>query len=214
MWPNPRNVTKPILLGIGALPVAVGGYYLVTTFITAYATDPSVGLSETVVLNALSVAAVVELVATLGVAWLGDRLGRIRVVIWGLIGVALLATPQFLVVSSDSVFLIFLVFALMRLLMAATYGPVAAVLSQMFRPQARYTSISLTYQVSGAIFGGISPVVATLVFHATGSIVPVILLLVAMCVLSIACLLKAPQHIDETTPETNDELISHPTKPQ
>ncbi|GAA1115333.1 MFS transporter [Arthrobacter flavus] len=42
---------KPILLGIGALPVAVGGYYLVTTFITAYATDPSIGLSETVVLN-------------------------------------------------------------------------------------------------------------------------------------------------------------------
>ncbi|GAA1114338.1 hypothetical protein GCM10009582_09620 [Arthrobacter flavus] len=144
-------------------------------------------------------AAVVELVATLGMAWLGDRFGRIRVVVWGLIGVALLAAPQFLVVSSDSVFLIFLVFALMRLLMAATYGPVAAVLSQMFRPQARYTSISLAYQVSGAIFGGISPVVATLVFRETGSIVPVIFLLIAMCALSIACLVKAPQHIDETT---------------
>ncbi|MEU5835893.1 MFS transporter [Streptomyces diacarni] len=191
---------KPILLGIGTLPIAVGGYYLVTTFITAYATDPSVGLSETVVLNALSVAAVVELVATLGVAWLGDKLGRVRVVIWGLAAVAVLATPQFLVVSSGSTVLIFLVFAAMRLFMAATYGPVAAVLAQMFRPQARYTSISVTYQVAGALFGGLSPVASTLMFQATDSIVPVIVLLVAMCALSIACLLKAPQHTDDATP--------------
>ncbi|MEU3191735.1 MFS transporter [Streptomyces sp. NPDC006992] len=188
---------KPILLGIGTLPIAVGGYYLVTTFITAYATDPAVGLSKTVVLNALSVAAVVELIATLGVAWLGDKVGRVRVVIWGLAAVAVLAAPQFLVVSSDSTVLIFLVFAAMRLVMAATYGPVAAVLAQMFGPQARYTSISVTYQVAGALFGGLSPVVSTLMFQATDSIVPVIVLLVAMCALSIACLLRAPQHTDE-----------------
>ncbi|NSC19873.1 MHS family MFS transporter [Streptomyces albus subsp. chlorinus] len=195
-----RTNWKPILLGIGTLPIAVGGYYLVTTFLTAYATDPSVGLSETVVLNALSVAAVVELIATLGVAWLGDKVGRVRVVVWGLAAVAVLATPQFLVVSSDSTVLIFLVFAAMRLVMAATYGPVAAVLAQMFRPQARYTSISVTYQVAGALFGGLSPVVSTLMFQATDSIVPVIVLLVAMCALSIACLLKAPQHTDDATP--------------
>ncbi len=195
-----RTNWKPILLGIGTLPIAVGGYYLVTTFITAYATDPSVGLSKTVVLNALSVAAVVELIATLGVAWLGDKVGRVRVVIWGLAAVAVLAAPQFLVVSWDSTVLIFLVFAAMRLVMAATYGPVAAVLAQMFGPQARYTSISVTYQVAGALFGGLSPVVSTLMFQATGSIVPVIVLLVAMCALSIACLLRAPQHTDDPAP--------------
>ncbi len=150
-----------ILLGMGILPVAVGGYYLVTTFITAYATDPDVGLSETLVLNALSVAAVVELIATLAVAWLGDRIGRIRVVIYGLLAVAVLAAPQFLVLTSGSVVLIFLTFAVMRLVLAATYGPIAAVLSQMFRPQARYTSISLAYQGAGALFGGLSPLVST-----------------------------------------------------
>ncbi|MFG3257033.1 MFS transporter [Streptomyces sp. NPDC048172] len=197
---------RPILLGIGTLPVAVGGYYLVTTFLTAYATDPSVGLSETTVLNALSVGAVVELIATLGVAWLGDKLGRVRVVIWGLAAVAVLATPQFLVVSSGSTVLIFVVFAAMRLVMAATYGPVAAVLAQMFRPRARYTSISVTYQVAGAVFGGLAPVGSTLMFQATGSVVPVIVLLVAMCALSIACLLKAPQHTDDAMPAEDGQV--------
>ena len=81
----------------------------------------------------------------------------------------------------------------------STYGPIAAVLSQMFKPQARYTSISLAYQGAGAIFGGLSPLVSTLMYKATGSIWPVIALLIGMCVLSIVCLLFAPQHVDEAT---------------
>ncbi|MDH6289087.1 MFS transporter [Rhodococcus opacus] len=197
---------RPILLGMGILPVAVGGYYLVTTFITAYATDPDVGLSETLVLNALSVAAVVELIATLGVAWLGDKVGRIRVVIYGLLAVAVLAAPQFLVLKSGSVILIFLTFAVMRLVLAATYGPIAAVLSQMFRPQARYTSISLAYQGAGAIFGGLSPLVSTLMFQATGSVWPVIGLLIGMCAVSILCLLVAPQHVDHVDGESDESV--------
>ncbi|MFC9836654.1 MFS transporter [Rhodococcus sp. NPDC127530] len=197
---------RPILLGMGILPVAVGGYYLVTTFITAYATDPDVGLSETLILNALSVAAVVELIATLGVAWLGDKVGRIRVVIYGLLAVAVLAAPQFLVLKSGSVVLIFLTFAVMRLVLAATYGPIAAVLSQMFRPQARYTSISLAYQGAGAIFGGLSPLVSTLMYRATGSVWPVIGLLIGMCAVSILCLLVAPQHVDHVDSESGESV--------
>ncbi|WFR72823.1 MFS transporter [Prescottella defluvii] len=188
---------RTILLGIGALPIAIGGYYILTTFITAYATGPEIGLSETLILNALSVAAVVELVATLAIAKLGDNMGRVRVVIYGLVAVAVMAAPQFLVLHTGSVVLIVLAFAVMRLVLAATYGPIATVLAQMFRPQARYTSISLAYQGAGAIFGGLSPLASTLLYEATGSIWPVIGIVVGMCVLSIACLSVAP---NTTTP--------------
>ena len=95
----------------------------------------------------------------LGVSWLGDRFGTVRVVVLGLIGVIILAVPQFLVLETGSTALIFLALALMRLVMAATYGPIARVLSQMYQPEDRYTSVSLAYQVSGAIFGGMSPLV-------------------------------------------------------
>ncbi|TCP47319.1 putative MFS family arabinose efflux permease [Tamaricihabitans halophyticus] len=193
-----RTNWKTILLGIGVLPVAVGGYYLVTTFATAYATDPSVGVSESLVLNALSIAAFVELATTFAAAWLGDRVGRVRVIVLGLAGVAVLAAPQFLVFATKDAALIILAFIVMRLAMTSIYGPIATFLSQMFRPQARYTSISLSYQLAGAIFGGLSPLVSTLLFQATGSIWPVIALLVGMCVLSAACVLVAPQHaVDE-----------------
>lgn len=126
---------KPLLLGIGVLPVAVGGYYVVTTFLQSYGVT-EVGVSEQVILNGLSVAAFVELVATLGVSWLGDRFGTVRVVVLGLIGVIILAVPQFLVLETGSTALIFLALALMRLVMAATYGPIARVLAQMYPPEA------------------------------------------------------------------------------
>lgn len=146
------------------------------------------------------------MIATLAVAWLGDRIGRIRVVIYGLLAVAVLAAPQFLVLTSGSVVLIFLTFAVMRLVLAATYGPIAAVLSQMFRPQARYTSISLAYQGAGALFGGLSPLVSTLMYQATGSVWPVIGLLIGMCAVSILCLLAAPQHVDHVDGESVSDL--------
>jgi MFS family permease len=138
----------------------------------------------------------VELVATLGVSWLGDRFGTVRVVVLGLIGVIILAVPQFLVLETGSTALIFLALALMRLVMAATYGPIARVLAQMYPPEARYTSVSLAYQVAGAIFGGLSPLVCTALYAATGTIYSVAGLLILMALVSIACLVKAPRYRD------------------
>ncbi|GAA1451538.1 MFS transporter [Nocardiopsis tropica] len=190
-----RTSWRPLLLGIGILPVAVGGYYIVTTFLQAYGVE--VGVSEQVILNGLSLAAFVELVATLGVSWLGDRFGTVRVVTIGLVGVIVLALPQFLVMETGSTLLIFVMLCVMRLAMAAVYGPIARVLAQMYPPRARYTSISIAYQVAGAVFGGLSPIVCTALFAVTGSILPVAGLLMAMAVVSIACLAKAPRHQDD-----------------
>ncbi|CAL9384118.1 Fosfomycin resistance protein AbaF [Nocardiopsis dassonvillei] len=190
-----RTSWRPLLLGIGILPVAVGGYYIVTTFLQGYGVTEA-GISEQVILNGLSLAAFVELVATLAVSWLGDRYGTVRVVTIGLVGVIVMAVPQFLVLDTGSVGLIFLALCVMRLAMAAVYGPIARVLAQMYPPRARYTSISIAYQVAGAIFGGLSPLVSTALYAATGSILPVAGLLMAMALVSIVCLANAPRYRD------------------
>ncbi|WP_066934351.1 MFS transporter [Microtetraspora fusca] len=198
-----RTSWVPVLLGIGALPVAIGGYYIATTFLLAYATGPDVGVSEQLVLNGLSFAAFVELVATLGVAWLGDRFGGRRVVITGLVAVAALAVPQFMVMGSHNTVLIFLLMGVMRLAMSATYGPMATLLAEMYAPRVRYTAMSLAYQVAGAIFGGLSPLAATAMVRAGGGgPAPAIGLLIGMCALSVICLAIAPRHRDAPAAST------------
>ncbi|MGV9385713.1 MFS transporter [Nonomuraea sp. NPDC003707] len=192
-----RTSWRSVLFGIGTLPVAIGGYYILTTFLLSYATGPSVGETEQLILNGLSFAAFVELVATLGIAWMGDKFGGRKVAIWFLIATAVLAVPQFAVLGTHSTFLIFLMLGVMRLATSGTYGPMAAILSEMFPPQVRYTGISLAYQGAGAIFGGLSPLAATALVGAYGGAAwPAVALLVAMCALSVLCLAVAPRHRD------------------
>lgn len=188
-----RSSWRTVLLGIGALPVAVGGYYIITTFLLAYATGPEVGLAESTVLPALTAAAFVEIIATLISSWLADHLGPRRIVIGGLIAVAALAAPQFLVLSTQNTVLIVGMILLMRLGMSGIYGPLPATLSAMFRAPVRYTGISLSYQVAGSLFGGFSPIVATALLASFGGPAPVVVLLIAMCLVSIVCTARAPQ---------------------
>jgi hypothetical protein len=54
----------------------------------------------------------------------------------------------------------------------------------------------------------LSPLVSTLMFQATGSILPVILLLVGMCALSLVCLIAAPQYVDDAEGAVAPESMS------
>ncbi len=47
------------------------------------------------------------------------------------------------------------------LVYSCMYGPEGALFSSQFPPEVRYTGISLAVQVSGAVGGGLAPIVAT-----------------------------------------------------
>lgn len=187
----------PILLGIGLLPISTGGYYLATTFATAYATGEGVGLSEQLILDAMTVASLVEFLVTLPIAWLGDRWGRKNVMYIGLVTSVLTFAPFLLVMPDRVEPLVFLLASLVRIAMSGTYAPIAAILAQMFRPQARYTSIALSYGVGAAIWAGFSPWFATQLIAWTGSVWSVIAMFVGMAIIAGICTRLAPQHSDE-----------------
>src|SRR5947199_9072697 len=50
------------------------------------------------------------------------------------------------------------------------YGPIAAVLVEMFPGRTRYTSLSLPYHLGNGEFGGFTPVLVVAINVATGSI--------------------------------------------
>ncbi|MFD4376733.1 MFS transporter [Streptomyces sp. NPDC058486] len=181
---------RTVLVGVFALATATGGYYVVTSYLLAYGTD-TLHLSESMLLNGLTLAAFLELVVTPFLALLGDRIGAHRVVVGGLVGVVLLSIPQFLVMDSGSVVLIYLMMLAMRFVMSALYGPIAAILADGFAPHVRYTGISLSYQVCNMIFGGFAPVVAVwLSSLAGGAYWPPATALMGVSVIGIWCTLR------------------------
>jgi hypothetical protein len=50
-----------------------------------------------------------------------------------------------------------------------TYGPVAALLSEMFPPHVRYSSLSIPYHLGTGYFGGFLPLIASFIIAKTGN---------------------------------------------
>jgi MFS family permease len=64
-----------------------------------------------------------------------------------------------------------MLFAILALaaLSGATYGPVAALLSEMFPPEIRYSSLSIPYHIGTGYFGGFLPFISQYIVARTGN---------------------------------------------
>jgi nitrate reductase gamma subunit len=56
------------------------------------------------------------------------------------------------------------------LLVTMVYGPIAALLVELFPPRIRYTAMSLPYHIGNGWFGGFLPTIAFAMVAATGDI--------------------------------------------
>lgn len=195
LWIAVRGNWKTILIAIGLIPISTGGYYVVTTFATSYATGDiaNIHMDVNLFLNVLTVAALFELVSTLPIGVLADRWGRKRVMSASLLCFFAISIPMFLTLGTAPVWTIFVIFAATRVIMNGTWAPLASILSQMFGPDSRQTSLSVSYSIGVAIWGGLAPIVATALYGAFDSIWAVIFMIGVMVLLSLICLALAPQ---------------------
>ena len=58
--------------------------------------------------------------------------------------------------------------SVMAVMSALTYGPVAALLAEMFPPRIRYSSMSIPYHIGAGYFGGFLPLIAAYIIARTG----------------------------------------------
>jgi MFS family permease len=65
---------------------------------------------------------------------------------------------------------IVLILVVFGCLSGATFGPVASLLSEMFPPQIRYSSMSIPYHIGTGYFGGFLPLIAGTIVALTGDI--------------------------------------------
>jgi MFS family permease len=65
---------------------------------------------------------------------------------------------------------IVLILVVFGALSGATFGPVASLLSEMFPPRIRYSSMSIPYHIGTGYFGGFLPLIASAIVALTGNI--------------------------------------------
>ena len=146
---------------VGARLAEVTWFYTVVTFSLAYATG-TLGIARSVMLDATIWGAALALFTMPLFGMLGDRVGHKWVFMAGSVGI-LACAPLFfqLLATGQTGWIIVAVCLAVGLVYACLYGPEGTLFSSQFPAEVRYTGISLAVQVSGAIGGGLAPIVAT-----------------------------------------------------
>jgi hypothetical protein len=104
----------------------------------------------------------------------------------GAIGSILFAFPLYAMVNTGSVLLLTLAVMIGQVFINLMYSPLAALLSEMFGTEVRYTGVSLGYQLAAVIGAGFTPLVATsLVAGTGGSSIPLSMMIVATSLIAI-----------------------------
>jgi MFS family permease len=123
-------------------------------------------LSKTLILNAVTLAAVIELFTIPLFGHLSDSIGRRKWYLIGCVLMALFAFPYFWLMNTRSPVLFTLAVVLsLAVFHAWVYGPQAALIAERFGTRSRYSGASLGYQLAAPFAGGLAPIIALLLLN-------------------------------------------------
>lgn len=163
-----RHHPRVVLTAAGARMAETTWFYTVVTFSLTYITQ-QLGLAKADALDAIVAGAVVSLFTIPLAGWACDHLGARRVFLAGaaLIGAGGFAFFALLATKSPALLVLAMVLAIGGVF-PLVYAPQSALFSAQFPPELRYSGISVSVQLAGAVAGGAAPLVATALLKAGG----------------------------------------------
>ncbi|MEO0966418.1 MAG: MFS transporter [Planctomycetota bacterium] len=176
----------------GLILMANVGFYMMFVYVTTYLAE-QVGVSMARALEIDTVAMSTLLVIVPVSAWISDRIGRKPVLLIASIGCAALSVPLFTVIHHDDTVLIFLGQLAFAVLLGFAFGANSATIVELTRPRYRCTVISVAYNVTVAIFGGTTPLVAAWLIRNTGEDLVPAFYLTLVALITAAVVLTMPE---------------------
>jgi len=183
---------KEVLLAMGARVGVDVAFYTFVLFITTYVAT-YLKLPRNYALNAVLIAAAVQVALIPLFGSLSDRFARRPVYLAGAIGAAVWVFVFFILLDTGQFWLIVLAAVVALVFHAAMYGPQAAFISEMFPTRVRYTGASMGYQLAGIFGGALAPIISVALLDRYDTSIAVSIYAVAMLLVTIICVLLAPE---------------------
>ncbi|RRO18608.1 MFS transporter [Saccharopolyspora rhizosphaerae] len=133
---------------------------------------------------------------------LADKHGRPKVLVFGSAGSTFWALALFPLINTANPVLVLMALIGTAVFMGLVHGPLAALFADLFSPELRYYGTSLGYQIGSVLGGGLAPTAAPGLYAAWGSSVPITGYLVAVSVLSPACIIAVARREPAQQPVT------------
>ena len=189
-----------LLYGVGACILGVAGFYFVTTFMINYTTT-YLAIEKKTILNIVAWVGVLEIICFPIGSYLATRYSERSLLLW-MTGLGVIwAAPMMLLVVTGDITNLTIAILVATVLISAYYSVIAAYLPRAFPIRMRYTGISLSYQLCGAIFGGATPMIGVWIASVYGtSWLPLAIFFGMLCLLTFVCVWLLP---------TENEMIFH-----
>ncbi|NMZ66389.1 MHS family MFS transporter [Pseudomonas oryzihabitans] len=158
---------KAVLLGALSMVVCYALFYISTVFSLSYGVK-NLGYSRQEFLGLLCVAVLFMALATPLSAWLADRFGRKPVLAASAIAALLSGFAMEPLLTHGSSQAVGLFLALELFLMGMTFGPMGALLPEIFPTRVRYTGASAAYNLGGILGASLAPYAAQQLVEAGG----------------------------------------------
>jgi metabolite-proton symporter len=187
-----RRYPSRVLLAIGARIGVDVAFYTFILFVTTYVVT-YLGLPNSYALNAVLIAAAVQVVLIPSFGVLSDRFGRRPVYLFGAVGAAIWVFVFFALLDTGRFILITVATVIALVFHAAMYGPQASFIAEMFPTRVRYTGASMGYQLAGILGGALAPIISVALLDRYDTSVAVSLYVVGVLVLTAVCVFLAPE---------------------
>ena len=193
---------KEILLAAGSVVANNGTFYIMITYAVAYATK-TLHVERPIILLAVMLGALIATPILPITASLSDRFGRRGVFMAGAVLALLWSWPFFMLLDTGAFPLMLLALVGGLTFNNMMYGLQAAMMTEMFSTEFRYSGASLGYQIGSIFGGGFAPIIATALFekhHTSMAISAYMAVLCAVSLLSVFILTETHRKEDRTAP--------------
>ncbi|MFT4135395.1 MFS transporter [Microbacterium sp.] len=158
------------------------GYMTTGGYIQRYATDPEgpIGLAPADVLGAVTLSGASWLVFTWIGGWISDLIGRRTTYVIGWVLQLVGALLLFPLVDTGAIGMLTLALIVLTVGLGLTYGPQAALYTELFPASIRFSGVSISYAIGAILGGAFAPTIAQAIVQSTGSTTGVTVYLAAM----------------------------------
>jgi MHS family proline/betaine transporter-like MFS transporter len=170
---------RPMLKCIGLVLVFNVTNYLLTAYMPTYL-SAVLGFQHTSSLSLVLVTMVLVMGLIVVLGRFSDRIGRLPIAGLGSVALIVLAFPAFLLISLGSIAAVLGGLLIIGLTLICFSSTMPSTLPALFPTEIRYGAVSVGFNISVALFGGTTPLIAEFLVAATGmKSVPAFLLVVA-----------------------------------
>jgi Na+/melibiose symporter-like transporter len=153
-----RNHKKALLIGIALCMHARAGFYFLTTLMITYTTT-FLKVPKPQILDVVAWCGAVELVALPVGSLIAHRIGGRKFLVLVTGALCLWALPMMHLIGTGNIVDIAIGILIAIALIGSYYSVLPSFLPRAFPVEMRYTGISLSFQLCGAIFGGTTPLI-------------------------------------------------------